>query len=653
MRKFVPPPFFVFSVLSYVVSIVFLTLLRVVFVCSTPAFLHAIPPVEQQQLLGWAFFMGWRFDTIIASYCLVLPIILIMVSYWAGAWQKPLLKAGVCLSSVLVSLSFLVACADIPYFRYYETRVTVSIFQWLDSGITSLLVIFQEPSYLLALFTFIILSACFIFVQVFMYKRILRAGVSSTLARPSAARFSLYFVLMVALVYHGVKANWKSSLKANDAMLTPYSYINQLALNPTFTLYKSYSMNKKTSFMDDERAIANCRRFLGIADTCFASPLSRGVSNVTGGAKPNVVIVFMESMSAANMRYFGCPDTITPFLDSLASRSLFFDNFYSTGIHTHNAIFSTLWAHPSLSHVRQMSANSVNKFAGLPHALKERGYTNYFFITHHKQFDNMFDFIKKQDFDTLFSLEHYDKSDVINAFGVPDHVMLQRSIAEMSECHGRGKPFFATLLTTSNHLPYSLPTNIPFSPRSKSIDNKMVEYTDWAIADFMNRAKREEWFANTLFVVVGDHGQIRYRNAYDMPLSYNHVPLFIFSPSLSFRNEIVHSFGGQCDIYPTLMGLLGFSFVNNTPGVDILRTPRPHIFFSADYKIGCIDDSLFYVYRVGGKQSLYKYRGHSTVDYIDSLPGRADSMRVYAQSFLQASQLNIKNNLTGADSCRP
>jgi phosphoglycerol transferase MdoB-like AlkP superfamily enzyme len=181
--------------------------------------------------------------------------------------------------------------------------------------------------------------------------------------------------------------------------------------------------------------------------------------------------------------------------------------------------------------------------------------------------------------------------------------------------------------------------------------NKMIEYADWAISDFLKRAASHQWFDSTLFVFVGDHGQIRYFNAYDMPLTYNQVPLYIYAPKILKSNKIVNTFGSQCDIFPTVMSLLGIPFVNNTPGVNLLAKKKQCTLFTTEYKIGCIDSTYFYVYRENGPSSLYKYRTNSTIDYIDSLPSVADSLRLYALSILQASQLNIKNNKTGSDHC--
>jgi len=646
------PKYFTYPASLYVAAVSLMALLRVIFILMTAGKLSEVPGNEMASCLSWAFFMGWRYDTVAATYLTIIPFLMLVVAQLLRFHRPWYFSLVTVVSIVLFSSAILCASVDIPYFKYYDARVSVTIFQWLDGGITTFKVMFEEPSYLFSGVIFLVASFLFALVILKLKKTFL---VPEYAVYEEPRKIWIHagtILLMLALLFHGVKANFKSPVRIIDAMKTRYSYINQLALNPVFTLTKSYLMNKKMDFMPGDAATANTRRFMGITDTCFASPLSRNVVRTRENFRPNIVLIFMESQSSVNMSHFGNKDNITPELDSLARRGVFFDNIYSIGTHTHNAIFSTMWAYPTLSRVRHMCANNTNKYTGFPGLTRNMGYRNLFFVTHDKGFDNIFDFILGNDFDTIISRENYPDSLSVNAFGVPDHVIFNRSISVFNKTHEKGQKFFGVLLTNSNHMPYCLPKDIPFAPRSKTIDNEMVEYADWAIGDFLRKAQKQPWFDSTIFILVGDHGQIRYKNVYDMPLSYNHVPLIIYAPKLLPEAKIVHGYGGQCDIFPTVMGIIGKSYVNNTPGVDLLREKRPCMFFTSDYKIGCINDDYFYVFRESGGESLYKYRDNDTRDYRNELPGVADSLKLYALSIIQASQLNIKYNRTASDTCR-
>ena len=202
-------------------------------------------------------------------------------------------------------------------------------------------------------------------------------------------------------------------------------------------------------------------------------------------------------------------------------------------------------------------------------------------------------------------------------------------------------------MTASAHGPYIVPKNIKFKPKQKDIIWQTVEYADWSIKRFLQLASKEKWFANTIFVFIADHGYDVGRQAYDMHLSNNHVPLIIYAPDLIKEPKKFDNPGGQIDVFPTIMGLLNIPYVNKTMGIDLIKEKRPYIYFNADDKIGCVNDQFFYIYRTNGIESLYKYRNFDAKDYISQFKSKADSMKRYTFSMLQASQVLILNNKTG------
>jgi len=94
------------------------------------------------------------------------------------------------------------------------------------------------------------------------------------------------------------------------------------------------------------------------------------------------------------------------------------------------------------------------------------------------------------------------------------------------------------------------------------------------------------------------------------------------------------------------MGLLNIPYVNNTMGVDLFREKRPYMHFSADNKIGCIDENFFYVIRDNKIESLYKYRTNDTKNYLANEKQHADSMKNYAFSMMQTTQWMLLNKKT-------
>jgi glucan phosphoethanolaminetransferase (alkaline phosphatase superfamily) len=111
--------------------------------------------------------------------------------------------------------------------------------------------------------------------------------------------------------------------------------------------------------MDDKLAIEKVQKYLGITKAQYNSPIARDVQpDKLLSAQPNVVLIIMESMSAAKMKRHGSAEELTPFLDSLSNNSIYFENIYTTGKHTFNGIFSTLFSFPALYRQHSMKTNN-------------------------------------------------------------------------------------------------------------------------------------------------------------------------------------------------------------------------------------------------------------------------------------------------------
>jgi phosphoglycerol transferase MdoB-like AlkP superfamily enzyme len=128
-----------------------------------------------------------------------------------------------------------------------------------------------------------------------------------------------------------------------------------------------------------------------------------------------------------------------------------------------------------------------------------------------------------------------------------------------------------------------------------------------------------------------------------MSLSFHHIPLIIFSPAYPEGKEYAQ-FGGQIDVYATLMGLLNITYINNSLGVDLLREHRPMMYFSADDKLGCLNEKYFLImHTTADLEYLLKYAENEQADYRNDFPDVAETLRTYAKSMVQTTQWMITN----------
>ena len=263
--------------------------------------------------------------------------------------------------------------------------------------------IIEEPRYWLAIIPFSIF--------VYIFYRLLKKIFSETPGQDSVhlvTKIALS-VIFIGLILIGIRGRLeeKSPIRVGTAYFSNNAFLNQLGLNPNFTFLRSYldsrkEENKAINLMENARAVAIVQNQLNIKSPDPDFPLLRKiVPDSANASHPNVVVVIMESMSAAKLDRHGNGNHLTPFLDSISKRGYYFENAYTSGIHTFNGIFS---------------------------ALKDNGYSTIYFATHDGQFDNVEGFLKANDCDTVIAKPDYPASKIKTTLGVPDDFMFEFSI---------------------------------------------------------------------------------------------------------------------------------------------------------------------------------------------------------------------------------
>lgn len=589
-----------------------------------------------------AFLMGIRYDVVVSGYFLILPILVLTVFAFIGKKNRRMEKIVLAVLTVIFSLSFLVCGADIPYFNQFFDRFNVGAFTWMDGGIGFVFkMIFQEPSYWLYIIP--VIGAGFIYY--FIGNKIIKNTV--TWEKGNYTSKIIYSVLSFALIVLGMRGriDEKSPIRIGTAYFCDNAFLNQLGLNPNFTLIQSYLDSRSDTyqeypFTDDDSAIRNVQNYLNIANNRADYPLAREIVYDSLQNNYNVVLIIMESMGADKMGRYGNAHNLTPFLDSLAQEGTVFDNCYTAGTHTYNGIYSTLFSYPCIFRRHPMKQTPILTYNGIANILKKHHYTTTFFLTHDKEFDNINGFLRANDFDKIVSKSDYPAREVKTTLGVPDDYMFRYSIPVLNELSRQNQPFFATFLTASDHGPFYLPDY--FNPKSDNIKEQMVEYADYSLQQFMKSAKQQPWFDNTIFVFVADHGYVN--NAiYPLPESYIHSPLIFFCPKL-LSDSSVQKIAAQIDIFPTLMGLLNISYTNNTFGIDLFRENRPYTVATGDDKFAVLDTEWLLIvnYNDSNPSKLFKYKNKDRKDYSKEQPEKVKEMRAYGESNLQACQYILR-----------
>jgi phosphoglycerol transferase MdoB-like AlkP superfamily enzyme len=581
-----------------------------------------------------AFVKGVWFDNVTACYVMALPLLTLWIASLFAYSSKWLSWFCTIWFGVLYTIVFSLSAANIPYFCYFFQPINTSIFQWFGYAGTTAGMVVGESSYWAPIAYGLIAIAGFwwflIRWRIKKYAKLKRQGLGTVLA------VLICGAMLAGLCFLGIRGRLGyNPIKVSQAYYCNDAFLNQLGINPAFNLLTSYiddqrPENRRLALMDDKEAIEAVRKLLEREGVEGISPIAQ---KVEGDAEAqlrgrNVVIVLMESMSS-NLMGKGQ----TPFLDSLSRQSLYFENMYSAGNHTNHGMYATLYSWPAIMFRNLMKGTVIPHYSGLPTVLHDQGYRNYFFMTHESQYDNMNGFFRTNGFDEIYAQENYPSEKIVNSFGVQDDFLYSYAVEKLNK---EKKPFFAVLLSVSNHPPFVIPDY--FKPKSSEKDLQIVEYADWSIRKLFDEAKKERWFDNTIFVLLGDHGKLMDNPECELPESYNHIPLIIYGKGI--KPQTYQDFALQEDVAPTLLGMMGIGYIQNDFGIDLMKKKRGCVFYTGDNLIAARDMERLYLYSPTEKtEHLYKVTGHNKVVKTKSKDADFERLKSYVFSMIQAAEV--------------
>jgi phosphoglycerol transferase MdoB-like AlkP superfamily enzyme len=652
MHRYIPTTA-VYFVLAAVFLMLSFTAFRLVLLMTTAGLADAVP----SGVLFQSFLVGLRFDFAVTSY-LMLPLVLLGLVPFVDITRSVIIRRiNAILLIVLTAAAFLFHLIDIEFFRFFNSRLNGTAMIWKeDPGFVTGMIWDMYPVIRYMLILLVLTVGVTLLVR-WAQRRMLTGRTKSPVLTNT-----VYLIVLLSVFGLGARGRLeeKSPLRWGLAYFSKYDYANQLALNPTFTflhdaVYRAGSRQQVSKLLEtihDPAADKITRQMLGRPLDSANTAAGRIVEKVRfepPGADPaNVILIIMESFGSTAIgsldRKF--PYDLSPCFDSLADSGLLCTDFYSNGMHTYSGLFSSLYGYPpGFGPLIMKQTAGQYDLNGLPQILRAHDYRTLFFTTHDPHFDNMQGFLMANGVEQIYSLFDYDTDEKLSTLGVPDHVMFDRAADVLRQ--QTGQRFFATLLTGSNHGPWTIPDVVEGKVSDADPLHKQLnafKYSDWALGRFVRRLEADVAFDNTLIVVTADNGLL-HQPTLDMDLSQYRIPLLLYwigadKPAPARIDRL----GSQIDIVATVMARLRLSYDNCTFGNDLLEDrPQATRFahFSEWYLVGYIQDSLYSITRMDGPESLYRLNDR-TRDIADSLkPVVADYNR-RALAIYQAAYHNMR-----------
>jgi phosphoglycerol transferase MdoB-like AlkP superfamily enzyme len=336
--------------------------------------------------------------------------------------------------------------------------------------------------------------------------------------------------------------------------------------------------------------------------------------------KKNVVFILVESLSASFLKTFGNKDNITPFLDSLVDKSVFFENLYATGTRTVRGMEAvTLCIPPTPGQSIVKRPENSNLFT-VSNVFTAKGYDNSFFYGGDGYFDNMNAYFGGNGFaiydrgrgsvlsDAIKTERHNIADDEVtfeNAWGICDEDIYRKMLTIADEKFAKGKPFFNFVMTTSNHRPYTYPSG-KVAIRSGKSRQGAVQYTDFALRGLFKAAAKKPWFDNTVFVIVADHCA-RSAGKDEIDLANYHIPAFIVNLPKGQNTKIAVQCS-QIDLFPTLFSLFHWEYESDFFGMNVLENNyKPRAFVATYLKLGYLKETDVMILSDQKKHAFYNW----------------------------------------------
>lgn len=405
-------------------------------------------------------------------------------------------------------------------------------------------------------------------------------------------------------------------------------YVNELQANGAYKFYDAFiknELNYKQFYLTlpDTEAEAIVHSLYG-----STGDNRRMIAGDSTEVRRNIVLITIESLSAGYLEHFGDTRHLTPTLDSLYGRGLAFERLFATGNRTVRgleAVTLSLPPCPGQSIIKRPDNAGMHSTGAM---LRDKGYSVKYFYGGNSYFDNMETFFSGNGYEIVDQRQYApDEITFANIWGVCDEDAYAKALRTFDEDARSGRPFFAHLMTVSNHRPFTYPAGRISIPNDSKSRAGGVMYTDYALGRFLEEARRRPWFDNTVFVITADHCASSAGRT-ELPLDKYHIPAVIYAPGFiaPAREERIVS---QIDLMPTLFSLLGMGYEAHSYGKSIYDPTFIERAFIATYQdLGYLEEDVFTILSPIERHEQYRVIATEEDPFVLEPLARTDSLRL-------------------------
>lgn len=520
------------------------------------------------------FFYSIRLDLSMGAYLSVLPLTVLIIQFIRPAkWHRNLFIGVVLLEALIASL---VHAGEINAYTEWNHKLTSRVFMHLSNPDEVMRTADWSMTFWFAVYT--ILEMVFAWrLTKWLFKKEKLVQSLKWMIRIPVALF--IYALFTGLLFLTARGGWQQiPINGDSAYFTNSYAANDLSVNSLFYFGNSYLLYNRSE-IDDEMPDIDKDLALKMVAEMYDYPREHD-NLILNTEKPNVIFIIMESWSAEAIGCLSETKGGTPNFDALANEGLLFSNLYATSSTSEIGNSSIFSGNPGIPEISiSLQPEKHRKLRSMNQDFQDWGYSSHYIFSGDLKYGNIGGYFMDHGFQNVQDENDFPNSMTRGKLNYSDEDLYTLLIDRINNTDGQ---FMHCAFTGSTHPPYDHPKakNQNWEGAEADFMNSMI-YADGCLADFIQESKKQEWFDNTLFVFIADHGHATPSAPIPYSNSFYRIPMLIWGAPLKeeYKGKRIDKLGSQSDIAATII----YQFGGNTEAYpwskDLLNPATPEFAF--------------------------------------------------------------------------
>ena len=587
------------------------------------AYHHLLAGIPFKEVLS-VFTYGLRLDISMTCYFISVPILLYCIQLCINHKVTTILLQAI--TALELFIASIIVFAEISVYDEWRSKLNYKALAYL-----------RHPDEIIKTATvsqiiFGILGAgIFIAGFYFLYKRFVIKPPIKPLQKKVYLKVPLVFAITGILCFLGIRGGVDAiPIKQSSSYFSRHAVLNDAAVNPQWNLmvnildFASLEENTTFHFMDSQQAIDAVKQMQTIEKDTTISVLTK--------QDINVVVILLESWTADVLEYVCQSNEIAPYFNSLTKEGLLFTNFYSNGHRSQQAICSILSGFPSVPNYDITDNHSKYKYLpSLADTFNIMGYHTSFYFGGNLDYGNIRSFLLHSEFQKIIEGKDIDKKIPRGKLGIHDQYMFDYHLQALNK---EQQPFFSMLFTVSSHSPYDEPKNV----KQLDWDNSQVKflnsvkYCDYWLGHYLEEAKKQPWYDNTLFILVADHGHPSHIERSYYVADYQRIPMLWYGNILKdeYKGTICETIASHIDLPETLLKQLGQHTTSFLWGRNMFNPyAKPFVYYEINKGFGWVEPNGSYTYTAPFETNDAYFMGDTSLKKDMIFRGKAYTQKLF------------------------